>query len=509
MHLKNHRSLRLNRLLVAAGLTIASTLQAAAFDLDDVTARLLSSAQEGGDAAISAVFPEGLNYDGYRTIHFRSDAARWKDAAPYELQAFHLGWLYEQPVELFEVDDDTVSPLKFTTQDFTYGDDVVLGEGSDETVFDPAGFRLHYPLNTDDYKDELIAFLGASYFRVLGRGSVYGLSARGLSVNTATGETEEFPAFTRFYLAKPQKGDTSFRVWAELRSQSVLGAYAFTITPGAQTRVEVDARLFAQDDIEQLGIAPLTSMYLFGENDHAGFDDFRPEVHDSDGLRIVTASGEEVWRPLSNPQSLQHSFIAVSNMASFSLEQRDRNPLSYLDANVSYERRPSVRVVPESNWGEGHVVLMEIPTDQEIHDNIAAFWTPSEPVKKGQMLNFRYSLYWGSEVSEPVLAPVLQTRTGKAGHAVELADPLKRKFAIDFKGDEAFQLFYASEVEPQVSLANGTLENVYAEEISSGHWRAYLDVEREAEGVPVEMRLKLLEGETPVTETWIYQWGRP
>ncbi|WP_310619545.1 glucan biosynthesis protein [Flexibacterium corallicola] len=450
-----------------------------------------------------------LTYDQHRAIRFKSEDALWRDnKLGYELQAFHPGWLFQTPVSVYEVVNGVVVPLQFSTSQFTYGSFFKPEITQGFELSGVAGFRLHYPINRIGYKDELISFLGASYFRALGRGSAYGLSARGLAVNTATGKPEEFPTFRRFYVERPLTKESSIRVWAELVSESVRGAYEFVIEPGATTQVNVIARLFIIKPIERLGIAPLTSMYLHGENDRRRVDDFRPEVHDSDGLSLQLGSGENLWRPLTNPEKLQLSFIGAENPKSFGLLQRDRDREHYQDLEAHYERRPSLVIEPKSDWGEGEVVLAEIPSDKETNDNIVAFWTPKKPVKPGDFLEYHYSMRWGDE--EPLLpdlGKVLQTRTGKAGHAARDANPYHRKFVVDFVAQNLSSLSYAEEVKPQVTMLNGEVDTVLVTRINQQRWRAFLDVTRNDLSVPVELKLKLKARDTSLSETWLYQWG--
>ena len=256
-----------------------------------------------------------------------------------------------------------------------------------------AGFRLHYPLNTTEYYDELISFLGASYFRALGKGQKYGLSARGLAIDTAVQTGEEFPVFKEFWLKKPLRKDSNITLYALLDSPSVAGAYTFIITPGLNTTVDVDAVLFPRKPIGKLGIAPLTSMYLFGENSKNRFDDHRPEVHDSDGLLVWNGNDEWLWRPLDNSKYLRVSSFSDNNPKGFGLMQRDRKPEHYMDFEAMYEQRPSVWVEPLDDWGKGVVQLVEIPSVQEIHDNIVAFWIPNQKIEPGKEYRFRYMLH--------------------------------------------------------------------------------------------------------------------
>ncbi|GHB48190.1 glucans biosynthesis protein G [Pseudovibrio japonicus] len=457
-----------------------------------------------------------LEYDGYRKIGYNRDRSKWNDTENFRVHAFHPGWLFKHPLKIYEVSEGAAQPFVFEAADFDYHDTELSASLSDVSFPGVAGFRLLNPLNVEEQMDELVAFLGASYFRALGAGNTYGLSARALAIDTASSRPEEFPHFTAFYLGKPVDGANLVTVWAELDSPSVTGAYQFTFKPGQQTEVDVTAHLFFRSDVERLGIAPLTSMYLYGENDRTGFDDFRPEVHDSDGLKLRFANGNTSWRPLTNPNNLQLSFLDAKSPVGFGLMQRDRDFEHYQDLEARYDKRPSLWIEPLGDWGEGSVMLAEIPTDQEINDNIVAFWTPDQEVKAGDELSFHYKMYWGDEVghSEQVLMPVTQTRSGKAGHSASTENSLTRKFVVDFdasqfteSGLNGEQLVRAKPAIDNAAL-NGTVDFVdihYIEEL--GIYRVFMDVSREDLSVPVELRLQLTDGEKAVSEEWLYQWG--
>lgn len=457
-----------------------------------------------------------LQYDGYRKIAFKRERSKWQDNENFRVQAFHPGWLFDTPLKIHEVIEGAARPLVFEAADFDYHDTKLSASLSDVSFPGVAGFRLLNPLNVEGRMDELVAFLGASYFRALGAGNVYGLSARALAIDTASGKPEEFPRFSAFYLDKPAADSDTVTVWAELDSPSVTGAYQFTFKPGQQTEVDVSAHLFFRRDVERLGIAPLTSMYLYGENDHVGFDDFRPEVHDSDGLKLRFADGRTAWRPLSNPHNLQLSFIGAKSPAGFGLMQRGKDLRHYQDLEARYDKRPSLWIEPQGDWGMGAVMLAEIPTDKEINDNIVAFWSPNGDVKAGDALSFRYKMYWGDEVgrSQQALMPVMQTRAGKAGHAASEDDALSRKFVVDYdatlfaeSGLNGEQLVRAKPFIESAAL-NGTVDFsdvTYIEEL--GVYRVILDITRRDLEVPVELRLQLSDGDMAVSEEWLYQWG--
>ncbi|MEY4697740.1 MAG: hypothetical protein RIT14_2168 [Pseudomonadota bacterium] len=460
----------------------------------------------------TAPAPEGflgdLTYDDYRLIRFRDDRARWSDEpTPFRLAAFHMGWLFPEPVRIFEVANGQSTEMLFSTDDFEYLNDLVKRVPEHAELPGVAGFRLNFPLNRPDKWDELVAFVGASYFRALGRNSAYGLSARGLALNTATDKGEEFPRFSRFYMERAENS-SSVTVYATLEGPSVTGAYRFVITPGTATLMDVTCRLFFRQDVAELGIAPLTSMFLFSEKNRAEFDDYRPNVHDSDGLRIVRADGDVIWRPLNNPPQLTGSYFAETAPRSFGLHQRDREFASYQDTGARYERRPSLDVEPLGDWGTGHVRLVEIPSDLEANDNIVAYWIPEAPVKAGDAREFSYRLHWGDlphDQGEP-LAYVLETRSGHGGVSGVEAQQGTRKFVVDYKGGLLGGLEPDARIDAVVTIANGEVTGQTVEKIAGTDvWRLVVDVAA-AEGAIVELAAHLAGYDRRLTENWLYQW---
>jgi glucans biosynthesis protein len=409
-------------------------------------------------------------------------------------------------VRINEITAEGVQEIKFDPANFDYG----------QTKLDPqkmkdlgyAGFRIHYPLNVPDYKDEVMVFLGASYFRALGKGQRYGLSARGLAIDTGLMSGEEFPRFVEFWLERPAPGAKELVIYGLLDSKSMAGAYRFVLKPGTETVIEVKAQLFARDKVQKVGIAPLTSMYFFGENHRPPIDDFRPEVHDSDGLSIATGTGEWIWRPLINPKRLLVTSFATTNPVGFGLMQRDVQFTSYEDLEARYERRPSVWVRPKGEWGAGRVELVQLPTPDETNDNVVVFWTPDKLPERGQPLEIQYELVWQSGGgSQPSLAAVSQTRHGH-GHVRknEKVIPNNATLHIDFDGPVLQKLPPETEVEGIVTAdANGELlaVNTYRNDVTAG-WRITVRVRRIDEAKPVELRAYLRDGETTLSETWSY-----
>jgi glucans biosynthesis protein len=452
-------------------------------------------------------FAAGLDYDSYRLVQFRRDRTRWADdPAGIRLQAFHTGWLFGEPVQMFDVSGGTVEPMAFGTGDFEYLGELAAQVPQNADLPGVAGFRLLAPLNRPDRHDEVVAFLGASYFRALGRGSAYGISARGLALNTAAGEPEEFPRFTAFYLERPPPGAPQAAFSAALDSPSVTGAFRFVLRPGETTEIEVTARLFFRGDVGLVGMAPLTSMFLHDGKNRAGFDDYRPQVHDSEGLRLVRADGDVLWRPLNNPPRLADSWFS-DPVVRWGLDQRTRDFASYQDAGAQYERRPSLQVEPLGDWGAGAVRLVELPTDLETNDNIVAMWVPAaQGAAAGEAREYSYRLHWGDLEAAGPLARVVATRAGEAGVAGVAGIAAGRKFVIDFAGGPLAQLPPDAAVTAAVSLSDGRVTAQVLQAVpQAGLWRLVIDAAPPAGGL-AEMSAHLAGYGRKLSETWLYQW---
>ena len=456
-----------------------------------------------------------LSYDQYQSLRFRSDHSLWGDAGlPFRVQFFHVGRSFAQAVHVFEVNDGQAREVLYDPSMFEF----------DKAGIDPAvmrdragfaGFRVQF---VTDWRDDVTAFLGAAYFRAVGGDTrQYGLSARALAVDTAYPRPEEFPRFTAFWFERPAKSSGVLTLYALMDSPSIAGALRFLIAPGATLTMDIDSALYPRKPIDRLGVAPLTSMFFYGENDRRVANDWRPEIHDSDGLSMWTGAGEWIWRPLINPAQNHLNSYFDENPRGFGLLQRDRNWDHYQDDGVYYDRRPSLWVEPKSGshggWGKGAVQLFEIPTADETSDNIVAFWNPAEKTKAGQEMLFSYRLYWGTHMpySSP-LAQTLATRTGIGGTVGQKRQYYSWHFAVDFSGGELGALPRDANVEAVITTSHGsTTEHVtahYIEELKG--YRALFDV-RPADDVndAIDLRMYLRIDGKPLTETWIYQWTPP
>lgn len=437
-----------------------------------------------------------LSYEQYHDIRFRREHALWVgQGLGFEVDLFHPGFRFMRPVDIYNVDEAGAHPVALAPEMFDYGPRVTPPAPDSDLAF--TGFRARYPINAPDRLDEFAVFQGGTRFRGVGSGQRYGVSARGLALNTADAEGEEFPDFTAFWLMKPVQGDSTMTVLALMDSPSLSGAYRFQIRPGEATVIDVDTVLFPRRQLTKVGLGPLTSMFLYDASARVGYDDFRTAVHNSDGLQMLTGNGERIFRPLANPSRLQISAFQDTNPRGFGLVQRNRRFADFQDLEARFDLRPSTWVEPIGDWGPGAVILVEIPTEAETNDNIVAYWRPSTPFEPGSRTELSYRLHYCSTPPDNVpLARVAATRGGRGG------DGRRRLFVIDFVGLPAAERMPRAEV----SQSNGVILNVMAEPNPvDGSYRVSFEVDPGDESL-VELRVVLVGDAGPVSETWLYRW---
>jgi glucans biosynthesis protein len=438
-----------------------------------------------------------LSYDAFRGIWFdtRHTLFRGKPGA-VQAEFFVSGLYFPHKIGMNAVEAGQSREIAFDLRTFDTTDQFpALPE--DGTGF--AGFRLLGELEAEDRFQEYAVFQGASYFRAIGRGLAYGISARGLALNTAADGPEEFPVFRDFWIEAAEPGALTTTVHALMDSPSVAAAFTFRITKGATTVMEVTSRLFPRVDLATAGIAPGTSMFLFSDINRTRFDDFREAVHDSDGLLMLNGAGEQLWRPLANPRAVEVSSFGDSAPRGFGLMQRARLPGDYNDLVAHYERRPSLWVEPLGDWGPGAVLLVEIPTDKEINDNIVAFWRPAAPLLAGQEHRFDYRLHWSDAAPvEGVVAPVIHSRTG----ARVFEDG--RIFTIDYAAHPALGTDPVR-IEVRVSTTAGEI-SAQLLQVNPATGGMRLDFTLKG-GAPVaELRAELWRDGRTVAEVWLNRW---
>lgn len=501
------------RFLAALCLALLAA-RALAFGFEDVAREAAAVASRPYQAPAADARLAALSYDEYRAVRFRPEQALWREAGlPFQVHFFPLGRGNVRPLRLHEVVQGEVRPLDVPASSFRND-----GEAAGLPVAGAAGWRAHFPLNDPARSDELIVFLGASYFRAVGAGLHYGLSARGLAIDTVGGSAgEEFPAFTAFWLERPAPGARELRFLALLESPRASGAYEFTVRPGATTTVDVRARIHLRAPVAMLGVAPLTSMFLSGETQPSA-DDYRPEVHDSDGLQIALGNGaagpgggEWLWRPLVNPRGVFVTSFAATSPRGFGLMQRDRAFASYEDLETRYDRRPSAWVEPLGDWGAGRVQLLQFGTPDETHDNVGAWWAPdSLPTPGGPPLELAWRVHFGGEgLARPPGAWVMQSRRGHGYRDEKL--PREREhhqIHVDFVGPALAD--FAGRGADAVHVAVSGNANVRAlraiaqPNAVTGGWRVTVDFRRIDPKQAVELRAFLQAGERTLSETWAF-----
>ena len=457
-----------------------------------------------------------IDYDAWGAVHFNTDKALFADGpGRFPLTFFPLGRYFRAPVGMYVVTPEGdalfARALEYDAADFDIPSDNPMRHLPPDAGF--AGFRLQESRlgNQNERpwrRNDWVAFLGASYFRAIGALYQYGASARGVAVNTSVaGVSEEFPRFSRFYFETPQDDGPTVTVWALLEGASVTGAYQFVMTRDRAVRMDIKARLFLRQDVQRLGLAPLTSMYWFSETEKPTAADWRPEVHDSDGLALRTGAGESIWRPLANPAASRVTAFADASPRGFGLCQRDRDFDHYLDG-VFYNRRPTIWVQPQGDWGRGSVQLVELPTGSEFDDNVVAMWVPEAAARAGNAYQLDYRLHWvDREPFETPLAQCSATRLGMAPLA-ETGGRRLRRFAVAFQGGPLADLPAGVQPEAVISAARGKIERVMVEAVPDdvpGHWRAFFDWPEDGAGA-LDLRLYLRLKDEALTETWLYTY---
>ncbi len=437
-----------------------------------------------------------LSPEQYRSIRFNPDAGIWRaEQLPFRLELLRAGSNTQTTVTVSTVENGEAHDVVATPAMFEM--ESALPAQLGKMSLPLSGFRVRSRINSNKIWDEFLVFQGASYFRAVAKNLLYGLSARGLAINTAEPSGEEFPVFTHFWIERPGAHASAIVIYALLESASTTGAYRFTAKPGIETLTDVDLTLFPRTEMRVTGIAPLTSMFLFDETNRGRLDDYRPEVHDSDGLQIAAASGEQIFRPLANPIKLQVSSFTTQQPKGFGLVQRSRQQDDFQDFDAQYERRPSAWVEPQGEWGAGSVELVEIPSGRESNDNIVAFWRPTQPLTPGHPAHFAYRIIWNAE-------PALPKSLGKnvASRSGASLDGKRRVFLLDFVGAgekvDGLRLDLsasAGRVSSATLMSNSALHGL----------RASFEVDpRDAD--LIELRLRIMRGDRPVTETWLYRW---
>lgn len=440
-----------------------------------------------------------LDYDQYRLIAFRHERAVWRDQfLPYWVEFYHPGSFFGDKVECVLVKEGRAQTVPFDPGLFQYRGELSSLKVNADLGF--AGFRLLCRLPSRPQYQEFCSFLGASYFRAICTNQVYGASARGLAVNIGLEQPEEFPAFRKFWIHEPSDRSQPLRAWALLDGPSVTGAYEFLIQPGLrQTSVDVSCQLFLRKSVTRLGIAPLTSMWMWNETGRPEKDP-RPEVHDSDGLLIQSASGEWLWRPLVRPNYARVNKFPCAGLRGFGLIQRERDFTRYRDDEAKYHLRPNIWITPANTWNDGAVELLELPSISEGVDNIAAYWNPGREIKAGESLELSYRISFANDEPQEHTGGVA-TRT-----AVKQIETSLYEFCVDWASDALSTLDAAAPLEPVVTCTQGHIAHATCAKQPHGVWQMRFQLRRDP-SVASDLRAFVRRGTDTLSETWSYLWN--
>ncbi|MCL7945722.1 glucan biosynthesis protein G [Marinobacter sp. ATCH36] len=485
------------------------TVSARAFEFEEVVnrARALAEGKYNPPPEVPG-FLRALDYRDYQAIRFNPEASLWREGrSRFHVMMVPPGNFYTHTVALNEIDANGVRPISFDKAAYSFPGDLARRIPAD---LGHAGFKLTYPLGEETEQNQFLVFAGASYFRGVGAGNRFGLSARGIAVNTGLPSGEEFPAFVEFWLERPGGNSDRMRIYGLLNGPSVAGAYRFDIQPGQTTRIDVTAELFFRNAVRLPGLAPLTSMFYYGENTERPVGEWRPQVHDSDGLLIHDAgSGEWLWRPLVNPSRLSLNYLQVNRLGGFGLIQRDTAFHDFEDAEARYDLRPSAWVSPRPGWSGGEVVLVEIPTNSETNDNIVAFWQPKEEASAGSHHKIAYTLSIGSrDVAGQDTGRAMKTYVGD-GNRIGGGNAEKAyRIIVDFAGGPLDALKPDAAVVSNVSEGSGSdgaeiIEHFVEYIAADNNWRLSMLV-RPGNGEHPVFRGQLLLDDKPLTEVWTY-----
>ncbi len=475
-------------------------------DLEKVAAQLALQPYQAPTQQLDPFF-EGLKYDGHRQIRYLRDKALFADLGDtYRIEFFHPGWMFKKPVMFYDMKGPQTVDVPFDRKNFEYGDLKVPVDAKNPQGY--AGFRVLAPDSLIKRPFEFMVFMGASYFRAVTTQLGYGISARAVAVNTIGGEPEEFPDFTHFWFQQPKPGDKSFKLLALLNGPSITGAYQFESMPGVATTMQIKATLHLRKPVKMLGIAPFSSMFWFGENSHPKPYDFRPEVHDSDGLQVEIADGPTIWRPLDVSRDLRLSIFETDKLKGFGLAERDRDFNNFQDLEANYHRRPAVWVEPVSGFGKGAVTLVELSTGEETWDNIVAMWKPDQlPATPAEPLKIEYKLNWLDQHEPGTLCKVTSSRRG---FVMDSDDHL---YVIDFaKGGangEGKPKDWTPDIDVVLSGGEGkVLDKRVMRNNETGGWRAFFKLDVPEKTNLLEIMMEMKDGTQVISERWMYQWRR-
>jgi glucans biosynthesis protein len=445
---------------------------------------------------------KSLSGDQYNAIHTRPAGRIWgSEQVGFAIEPLHRGFLFTNPVDINLVAQGAAQRLVYDAKLFDFGA-VALPAKLPDIGF--SGFRVLVAQNPSDSNDsrfmEVASFQGANFFRALTQGQVPGLVSRALAVRLADPKGEDVPIFRSLWIEKPSLVANALIVHAVIDSETMTGAFRFTIRPGEATIIDTEATLFARAAVDNFGLGTMSATHLLGFMDHRKFDDYRPNVSEVSGLQIYTGAAEWVWRPVTNRDSLQISTFIDNKPRGFGLLIRDRSFEDYSDEDQHWEKRPSLWIEPLGEWGEGGVQLIEIPSESEANDNILCFWRPKQPLAAGSETSFAYRQFWCWDPPErPNLARAMTSSSGRGTGK-------RRRFFVDFEGDIFVDPDTSGEIMANLTTVGGTIASVRlfpSDDKKSVRVLFELDPGNDSSS---ELRLVLEAQGKRLSETWLYRW---
>ena len=361
------------------------------------------------------------------------------------------------------------SELAYDPEMFDYGKSGLQGRALPKDL-GFAGFRLNF--HTDLERD-VCAFLGASYFRAVGGEWQYGLSARGLAIDTGLPRPEEFPTLHATSGSSGPAPDASTHdrsMRCSIRRASPAPT-ASTSRPASGMVMDVDAALYPRKAIERLGIAPLTSMFQYGENDRRMANDWRPEIHDSrrpgdvDRQRRMdlAAAGQSGARCASapSPTRIRAASACCSATATSTTTRTTACSTTGGPACGWSPRPPGARA--RCSWSRSR------PRTKPSTTSSRSGIRQRKP-QPGEELLFGYRLHWGATaaVRSRRSRTCVATRTGIGGVVGQQRKYFSWRFAIDFAGGEPRRCSARkSKVEPVITASRGKVEITSARPLES------------------------------------------
>lgn len=440
-----------------------------------------------------------LAYDAYVGIRARPDAMVWgRENIGFAIEPLHRGFIFSNPMQINFVDDGKVSRLVYESSKFEFGK-ITPPQNLPDIGF--SGVRIMTTPAGGGAPTEVAIFQGASFFRAAARGQTLGAMARGLAIRVADGKGEEFPQFRAIWIEKPTLAAGALVFYALLDSESLTGAYRFTLRPGDATIIDTECTLFARVAVDHLGIAPMAATSLLSSLDRRKSDDIRPTVAEVSGLQMWTGTGEWLWRPVANRESLQLSSFVDDKPKGFGFVMRNRDFEQYQDDVQHWEMRPSLWIAPIGEWGPGSVQLVEIPSESEVNDNIIAYWRPRDGLAAGSETMFAYRQFWCWQPPDrPQGAFAVHSRSGRGSNGK------RRRFIVQFSGDAFAEPQRLPDLKPALTVAPGAIVSMQSYLLPDRRaFRVAFEIEAGGENYS-ELRLVIEAAGKPISETWLYRW---